>query len=338
MKKMILSSIVIGVCGLGIGWVVFFNPSSTIPTGGAGLVSKVAFSPNGRFIAAATDETVQIWNADDHRRIIQIGTNWPPRGWSQQALAWSPDSQRVAVDGPDGRMDIYNARTGTLLGSFTSPHQPTSSLFDLAWSAQDYIAIAYAGNRVEVLRAADYHLLYTFEVPPTGLQSQWNTVNAVSFTPDGSLLAAASSDGHVRLWRMVDGIAENDIFAHERPIRSIAFNPAGSVLASGGDDTLIKLWSVDTGILQSTLAGHSEEIHSLAFRPDGTTLVSGAGHFADNAAEASDATVRLWDVTSRLSKIYGSHPYVVWTIAVSPDGRQIVSGGLGEGIKIWTTP
>ena len=51
---------------------------------------------------------------------------------------------------------------------------------------------------------------------------------------------------------------------------------------------------------------------------------------------ATDKTIKLWDITTGecLQTFYG-HSDAVWSIALAPNGRTLVSGSQDETIKIW---
>jgi WD40 repeat protein len=314
-------------------WTRVFPDRNAFSLDNAQGLYAVAFSPDGRFFAATTDKTTYIWSTADHGQVMEI-----PTGGNQNALAWSPDGQRIALDGPDGEVRVYDPITGVHLGSFKNPDLKQGNIIDLAWSTQNQIAIGYANNQVDVVHGTSYQLQSTFVLPLLSTSSPWNIVRDVDFTMDGTLLAAGSSDGHIRLWRMPDGTPLPDLVTSEQ-VNAVAFNPTGTVLASGGDDHVIHLWDVATGRRQATLTGHGALIRGLAFLPDGRRLVSAAGPTPDSGIGGPDASVRLWDVaTHDLITILGEHRSVVWNIAISPDGRSIASSGWGDGIKLWTVP
>jgi WD40 repeat protein len=111
----------------------------------------------------------------------------------------------------------------------------------------------------------------------------WGTVDSLAFSSDAALLAAASSSGTVRIWRVADGWLLKTL---ETTGQALAFSPDGNLLATGDWDGSIRLWSVPDGSELILLSGHAEEIVGLAFSPDGTGLVSAS----------ADGTVRLWGV------------------------------------------
>ncbi len=92
----------------------------------------------------------------------------------------------------------------------------------------------------------------------------------MSFSPDGKLLASASSDSTIKLWD-ANGKLLQTLTGHSGIIYSVSFSPNGELLASGSDDNTIKLWNTNGKLLQ-TLTGHTGIIYGVSFSPDGLDI------------------------------------------------------------------
>ena len=151
------------------------------------------------------------------------------------------------------------------------------------------------------------------------------SINEIAYSPDGSMLAVASSlgtwfydsdDGTVYLWDVFTGRLKTELIGHSGIVFSLAFSPDGQTLASGGYAGTVGLWDVATNGLISPLIGHTDSVYSVAFSPDGQTLASGD----------EDDTVRLWDVaTGTLKNTLTGHTGAVLSVAFSPDGNTIAN-------------
>lgn len=151
-------------------------------------------------------------------------------------------------------------------------------------------------------------------------------IDGLAFSPDGRLLASASSDTTVKLWDATTGQELRALAGHTGSVRTVAFSRAGQLLASAGTDGKIKLWDVAQGSELASLSGHQGRINALAFSPDGKQLISGG----------TDQTIKLWDVSDR-RELRSMTGHVGWVLAVafSPDGQTIASASADKTIKLW---
>ena len=153
--------------------------------------------------------------------------------------------------------------------------------------------------------------------PPAPMVSAAPFYRAVTYSPDGKLLAAGGN-GAIQLWDVESGLMLRVFQGHEGEITSVAFSPDGKTLASGSFDNTVRLWDALNGSERRVLKGHSQSVWSVAFSPDGKTLASGS----------EDNTVRLWDAESGgCLAVLVSLPEG-W-VAFTPDGRYRSKGALG---------
>lgn len=161
------------------------------------------------------------------------------------------------------------------------------------------------------------------------LEQHGDRVNSVSYSPDGQLLASASDDTTVIIWRR-DGTLLQTL-KHTGYVRCVTFSRDGQFLASAADRT-IKIWKLSDGKLFKPFPRQVDEVNSVRFSPDGNMLVSAS----------LDGKVRLWrhwQLDSDRPKILGNrsdwHSNWVNDISFSPDGRLLVSAGKDRKIKLW---
>ena len=156
-------------------------------------------------------------------------------------------------------------------------------------------------------------------LPDLTLQQSFSTeasFEAVSWSPDGSFIAAGGSGAELTLWQSSNVTEPAIRLKVEGAIRHLAWSSDGGTLAVVTIDTTY-LWNVSTQQLErrDDLASVS-----LAWSPDGQSLVLGFGkeRAVDiHAGTSPDAPV------AQLFGVIGP----VWSLAWSPDGRQVVAGG-----------
>jgi len=155
-------------------------------------------------------------------------------------------------------------------------------------------------------------------------------VGSVAFSPDGSSLASASSDGTVRLWDAVTGEVKAVLKGHRDIVAAVAFpssGPSSHRLASASFDGTVKMWDLATGSETRTLSGHRGAVLALVWRRDPDELIS-AG---------MDGTVRIWDTASGSERaVLRGHKTWVNALALTADGATLASASSDGTVKLWS--
>ncbi|MFE9183247.1 NACHT and WD repeat domain-containing protein [Micromonospora haikouensis] len=158
---------------------------------------------------------------------------------------------------------------------------------------------------------------------------------AVTFSPDGRLLAAAVNTT-IWLWDMTSGSRPmplgEPLTGPTGPGYSITFSPDGHTLAVGAGDHLVYRWDLTNPanpVQLPPLADAGNTVYSVAYRPDGRLLAAGS----------ADGTVRLYDTTdrARTTPIGPGLPAPTGakSLAFHPSGRILAVGGVDGAIRVW---
>jgi WD40 repeat protein len=218
-----------------------------------------------------------------------------PLTWSVTELATSPDGSRVAV-GLSGLDPLLGFPLGRLLLI-----DPSSG------------------------RAAWHH-------PYPHLPNGSTIWLAFSRRAAGPLVTSAEGGGETYVWDVATGrrLAHFDIGG------PVALSPDGrfaAVARNRGSDinpeagmTLLDLHSGKRRVLQGDLNDH---FVAIAFTPDGRSIVAGS-------ASPADSTIHLWDVrVGRISQTFTGQSGAPWQLALSGDGRTLLSGADDGSIVVW---
>ena len=157
-------------------------------------------------------------------------------------------------------------------------------------------------------------------------KSTFTWILCLAVSPDGTLLAAGTTTGELRIWHVADASPILTCVGHSDEIRSLAFNPDGQSIVSGSDDQTVRIWDVATGVCRCIFHNHANIMRAVAFSADGR-IVAGA---------SEDQTISLWDSeTGRLLHVLQDHTDRVRTIAFHPTQSVLASGSDDLTVRLW---
>jgi len=149
-------------------------------------------------------------------------------------------------------------------------------------------------------------------------------VNAIAFSPDGKLLAAACMDGKLRLFDGRTGELKK-VWDDDSGRWWVVFSQDGKTVVSQSADKTVKVWDVETAKVQRTLEGNKAAVMAAAFSPDGKLFATG-GAVRENDKVTGE--VILWDArTGELKYTLPDQATPVSTLSFSPDGKTLAVGG-----------
>jgi len=154
----------------------------------------------------------------------------------------------------------------------------------------------------------------------------------LAFSPDGSLLVAASGNpgelGEVKLIDVAAGRVGARAAVAGDAYLCVAIDPTGARLAAGGADRSIRLLSLPGGREERTIDQHTDWVVSVAFSPDGKRIVSAS----------RDGTAKIFNAaTGELESTYTGHGGPVFAARFSPDGAAVWSAGADRQVHLWTS-
>jgi WD40 repeat protein len=240
-----------------------------------GYAMDVAFSPNGRWLAASTSSGGTVWDLDTRELAFTV----PRKAWLAR-VAFNGDSRLLATAGIHRSLQLWDVpswkEVRSLVGS--NPHPNTAAFSpDGRWLASAAGQAQGSSGEIMIWDLA------------TGKQStaylgHADRVYTVAYSPDGRQLASASQDSTVKVWDVANGDTVWTLTGHGSEVNCVAFSPDGRRLASAGNDRTVRLWDLSCGQELLTLSGHARQVYGVAFSPDGQYL----------ASTGADGTVQIW--------------------------------------------
>lgn len=202
--------------------------------------------------------------------------------------------------------------------------------------------LAFSPNG-KLLAAADERDVVVFDVDKgeeskrlSGVadQKKWDSVTAVVFSLDGTLLASVTRDGMVKVWEVATGKPRLEIKTRLYSLVAVAIDADNKAVAAVTGSTpwtapltQLGVWELTTGkeVLSTKLSASSYWVGELAFSADGRHLVG-----------ASRSLLTVWDVSTGRPRYALDEPKATLA-AFSRDGKRFAGFVAGEGIVVWDT-
>lgn len=329
-------------------------------------VRDIAFSSDGRHLAAATDEAdLLVADLDADGRVV----NEKQLRGGGNLLAFSPDGTRLfnaAERSPvkaipnDGRVKVF-----ALPGLRPLPELPVQRRLRAMDLSRDgrRLATASADGSVEIRNTATGKPV----CPPLRCGAE---MIGAEFNPAGTRLVTVCEDGTLRLWEVPSGrqraLVYSELFwrarfspdgknllvvsrranqaqlrdaeslavtgpplRHESYVSDAAFSPDGRSIATASLDRTARVWDARTGEPVTPPLPHANEVRCLAFSPDGKMLATGG----------LDSVARVWAAAT-------GKPLTPWlrqggeilSVKFSPSGRQLLTGSRDGTVRLWPLP
>ncbi len=303
-------------------WDVASGRQRKVLPGAKGTLLDVAFSPDGKRVAAGCKKGLVVVSDVESEQIVWSRTE---RELDAMNVAFSPDGQWLVAGYGSysgrqaGRIKVWEAASGKEIKVFAGPRGGVNKLA----FHPDGKRLALAGFEVvEILDLESGRKLLDLKG-----HAKW--VYCLAYSPDGKWLATAGWDRTVKLREAATGVEVSTIFAHAGFVLSLSFSPDSGQLVTTSEDRSVRLWEIPSGRRLVTFHGHMDFVQAVAFRPDGREIATGG----------FDGTIRFWDLkTSR--PILIEHTGWVENLAFRRDGLRVLSensGRMGDelGTKGW---
>jgi WD40 repeat protein len=234
---------------------------------GAGLMCMmgVGFSSDGNYLASIEEfGNLLIFDLTQSTPTLQpgivLGTDYA------FSLAFSPNSETIAVGGSNGKLKTYKLADSS---PELSVNAHASFVTTVAYSPDNaLIATGGSDNKVKIWNA-DGTPLFT-------LSGHTDDITSVEFTPDKGRLVSSAKDKKIKVWNVADGTLLHTIDVSNAKVNACDISPDGSMLASVSEDKNIRIWDMSNyTLLADFKQSYNARPLCVAWSPDGNSLATG---------------------------------------------------------------
>ncbi|GAA5902905.1 hypothetical protein JCM6882_009157 [Rhodosporidiobolus microsporus] len=312
-------------------------------------ITCVAWDPSGSLLATGSEDGIaRIWTpSGDLHLVLSMHMR------SICSLKWSPSGTQLLTSSLDQTVCLWELSSGKVRQQYATH---ADSILDVDWLDEQTWASASMDKTVHLLSTSRPTPLHRF-------RGHRDEVNAVHFSPCGTLLASCSDDSTIRIHslRSIPSIAaavaarpvkkgdrdrkidqdEEDgggggvwvLEGHKGEVHQVAWHPrAGKegedgprLIASCSFDHTARLWNADTGSLLYTFSRATDFVYSVAFEPTlGRWLATGS----------NDGRLEVWRVQDRTLHLEYTHSSPIYELTWHPHGTQIAVCGESEDVAV----
>ncbi|MEH2086810.1 NB-ARC domain-containing protein [Nostoc sp.] len=164
------------------------------------------------------------------------------------------------------------------------------------------------------------------------LEGHTAPVTALAITPDSERVISSSFDKTLKIWEIKSRKELFTCIGHKKRVTAVAITPDGKWVISGSIDKTLKIWDLETGQELFTLRNNSMPVRTLAITPDGKRLIS-VSQVSIFSFSDPNSFINIWDLEKKeIILTVKPDVGVVRSLAVTPDGKQFISGSCGGNI------
>jgi WD40 repeat protein/ABC-type oligopeptide transport system substrate-binding subunit len=285
-------------------------------------VTAVAFSPDGKLLATSSlDGVALVWETGTGKLLTSLPSNTTAPDQSP-AVSFSPDGQFILTNSDEHYGRVWEVKTGRLVSS----HLFNSGIHTSRFSPDGKTIISMTRTDLtlwETATGSELNNLYSLQISP---DLPFDTLRAVTFSPDGKLIGLAGPASTARVLEAATGKVLFELGGHSGAVNTIYFSPDSQLIATASDDKTARVWEAKNGNLLYQLNGHSGRVLQASFSPDNRLIVT----------TSDDKTARLWEAAT--GKPLGEpliHLMAINNAAFSPDNKLLVTSNDDNMARVW---
>ena len=283
-----------------------------VHTAKTNALTALGASPWAPLVALGGQKQILLYNTET---LELLGVLPFPEGFPT-IIRFSRNGQLILTGGgrggKSGKVVIWKVETGERIAT-------VGNEFDQVLAAdvsadQQFVALGGPAKLVKIYATKDGRLIHSIKK-----HTDW--VTAISYSPDGKLLASADRNGGVIVWEAAKGKEFNVLAGHKAAVTGLSFMTG--VVASGSEDATIKLWDVKEGKEIKSWPAHPGGVQSVSFTPDGRLVSCGR-----------DKIAKVWDQAGK--QLLASEAFGDIALRAEMAGERVVAGDWSGQVRVWS--
>jgi WD40 repeat protein len=274
---------------------------------GSGPVA-VAFSPNGKTLAASGGNTISLWDVESGTKLNSLRMSM-----FFYDVVFTPDGKSLLSCGGN-LIHILDASSLRIIKTVKG-HSPSAF-------APYYVAVRPDGAK---FAHGDGKTIVVWDLASAledkVLKGHAGVIRALAFSDDGKTIASANEDA-VRIWNLAERGELKYLKGNADYVTNLAFGPNNKTLVSDGVFGEYTLWDPASGQQLRALRSNVGVDGSMAFSSNG--IIAG-GNFGQ---------IVLWDSSGNVLRQFGDGSNEPMSVALSPDGKTLARG-VDKRIALW---
>lgn len=238
-----------------------------------------------------------------------------------KCVTFHPNSRMLVVGFNNGEFRLYELPDFTLIQQLSMGQNPVNTV--TVNSSGEWLA--FGSSKLGQL------LVYEWQSESYILKQQghFDSLNALTYSPDGSRVVTAAEDGKIKVWDVISGFCLVTLEGHTSSVTAVQFAKRGQVLFSASLDGTVRAWDlIRYRNFRVFTAAERIQFNCLAVDPSGECVCAGSVDSFD---------IHVWSVqTAQLLDTLSGHEGPVSCLSFSQENSVLASASWDKTIRIWS--
>jgi WD40 repeat protein len=288
--------------------------------GHANCVRAVGFSNDEIVLSVSDDETFKIWSLNKLGTVQErkCHTDWI------NVIDVIPDAKRAISASDDKILKIWDSQNGKWIRDLKDHKLPVRAMSGFIDENGDTCIVSGSYDTSLKIWNITKDLKFDLE----GEQHE-GAIRATAVTQDGKFAISGSYDGEVKVWNIKTHQLSKSLKGHKGPVRAVATNK--EMVISGSYDGTIRVWNLLNKADDKEIPAHNGWVNKLAVIPNDMVV-----------SASEDGTIKIWSLkdpdlkSPKATHILRGHDGPIRSMAVSSNGKKIITGSSNGTLNIWT--